>query len=125
MGRDDVAGMDFGERHWTIVRLGDLHGAAEHDGDQSIGVAVDWTADIHHQPGGDVHVVTDAGDAARLANRGWWAVVATHGGISRSGYSRTPRRGPLDPDLERLAAGVGAAQIGAGAIEQQCCAGRG
>jgi hypothetical protein len=77
MGRDDVAGMDFVERHRTIFRLGDLHRAAEHDGEQSIGAAVDWTADVHHQPGRDVLVDSDgAGSAGRVANRGWWAVIA-------------------------------------------------
>ena len=86
MGPDDVAGMDFVERHWTIFRLGDLHGAAEYDGEQSIGVAVDWTADVHHQPGRDVLVDSDvAGGAGRVANRGRRAVVAARARYMGSG----------------------------------------
>ena len=81
MGRDDVADLDVGERHWDLVRFGDLHGAAEHDGDQSIGVAVDWPANLHRQPGGVDHADSAADGARRVANRGW-AVVAAGGGTS-------------------------------------------
>ena len=73
---DEHAGMDFGQRHWNIVRVGDLHGAAEYDGEQSIGVAAGWTAVIRCQPGGDDDVDSDAGGAGRVENRGWRALVA-------------------------------------------------
>ena len=85
MGCDEHAGMDFGERHWNIVRFGELHGAAEHNGGQSIGVAAGWTAVIRRQPGGDLHVDSDAGGAGRAANPGWRAVVAARGRYVRCG----------------------------------------
>ena len=71
---DEHAGMDFGERHWNIVRVGDLYGAAEYDGEQSIGVAAGWTAVIRRQPGSNDHDVADAVGAGRVANRGWRVV---------------------------------------------------